>query len=178
MNTQDETVYLPGDLQIVEGRVGEAVTLAAYGEIDMATAPELDAALLRAEESDAAQIILDLSAVTFIDSCGLRVVLVAERRSATDGKRLGMRLGDGQVARMMKFTAIDQMVNVLDLIRSRNQSDGIRPRRLSACVPRREVESIDRPVACRETRSARPLSAIASVFRSVCRSAIMRIGPS
>ena len=113
MNTQDETVYLPGDLQIVEGRVGEAVTLAAYGEIDMA-APELDAALLRAEESDAAQIILDLSAVTFIDSCGLRVVLVAERRSATDGKRLGMRLGDGQVARMMKFTAIDQMVNVLD----------------------------------------------------------------
>ena len=114
MNTQDETVYLPGDLQIVEGRVGDTVTLAAYGEIDMANAAELDAALLRAEESDVAQIILDLSVVTFIDSCGLRVLLVAERRSASDGKRLGMRLGDGQVARMMKFTAIDQMVNVLD----------------------------------------------------------------
>ncbi len=114
MNAQDQTVYPPGDLQIVEGRVGKTVTLAAYGEIDMANAPELEAALVRAEESGAAQIILDLSAVTFIDSCGLRVLLVASRRSATDGKRLGIRLGDCQVARMMKFTAIDQMVNVLD----------------------------------------------------------------
>jgi anti-sigma B factor antagonist len=114
MSAQDETVYLPGDLQIVEGRVGETVTLAAHGEIDMANAPELDAALVRAEESDAAQIILDLSAITFIDSCGLRVLLVASRRSTTNGKRFGMRLGDGQVARMMKFTAIDQAVNVLD----------------------------------------------------------------
>ena len=63
------------------------MTLAAYGEIDMATAPELDAALVRAEESDAAQIILDLSAITFIDSCGLRVLLVAEHappRTASD----------------------------------------------------------------------------------------------
>jgi stage II sporulation protein AA (anti-sigma F factor antagonist) len=80
----------------------------------MANAAELDAALLRAEESDAAQIILDLSAVTFIDSSGLNMLVVADRRSATDGRRLGMRLGDGQVAWMMKLTAIDQMLNVLD----------------------------------------------------------------
>ena len=114
MSAQDQTVYLPGDLQIVERRVGETVTLAAYGEIDMANAQELDAALVRAEESDAAQIILDLSAVTFIDSSGLNVLVVAERRSASDGKRLGMRLGDGDVARKMKLTAIDEMVNILD----------------------------------------------------------------
>ena len=49
----------------------------ASGELDVATAPMLLITLSRLEEDARA---LDLSAVTFIDSSGLRALLTAHRR--------------------------------------------------------------------------------------------------
>jgi anti-sigma B factor antagonist len=114
MATQDARVYDAGPLRISEERDGERLTIAVEGELDIASAPDLDAALQRAEDSDAVQIILDLSMIRFIDSTGLGALLVAGRRSTEDGSRLGMRLGSGEVARMMKLTAIDQTVTIVD----------------------------------------------------------------
>lgn len=114
MPTQDARVNDAGPLRISEERDGETLTIAVEGELDITSAPGLDAAIERAEDSDAARIILDLSMIRFIDSTGLRALLVAGRRSAEKGSRLGMRLGSGEVARMMKLTAIDQTVPILD----------------------------------------------------------------
>jgi anti-sigma B factor antagonist len=93
---------------------GQVLTVAVQGEIDLANAGLLDAELERAEQTDAEEIVLDLSDVEFIDSTGLRVLMAAGRRSELDSNRLGVRRGTGQVARLMKLTQIDQMVRLLD----------------------------------------------------------------
>ena len=50
---------------------------------------------------------LDLSPLTFIDSAGLRVLLVAKRRSDADSDRLRIRPGGPAVMRMLALTGID-----------------------------------------------------------------------
>ena len=55
---------------------GQAALIAPVGDIDLATAEEF-AAALRARAEGADGVILDLRGVQFIDSSGLRVILVA-----------------------------------------------------------------------------------------------------
>jgi anti-anti-sigma factor len=53
--------------------------LRAQGEVDLASADRLDEALDSAGGSNSGRLVLDLRGLTFIDSSGLRVVLVALR---------------------------------------------------------------------------------------------------
>ena len=61
--------------------------LVVEGELDLANAPQLDAALERAF-TQVDEVVLDLSKVEFIDSSGLHAVLAAVRESRVNGKRL------------------------------------------------------------------------------------------
>ncbi len=71
--------------------------VAPYGELDLATTADVQRELDRAERSDAAEIVLDLSNLTFIDSTGIRLVLHAHERSCADGDRLKLLPGRDQV---------------------------------------------------------------------------------
>ena len=63
------------------------------GELDGSNAGRVERELELAEGSRANRIVLDLSPLTFIDSAGLRVFLVAKRRSDEDSDRLRIRPG-------------------------------------------------------------------------------------
>ncbi len=92
---------------------GDAVKLAARGEMDLATADIVDRELVKAEASDARRIILDLSGVEFIDSSGLKVLVYAARRSNSDSNRLAVMPGTGQVAKMLKLTGIEEFLTLV-----------------------------------------------------------------
>lgn len=72
-------------LQLETSRSAGHRVLVARGEIDIKTAPELDAALA-GHASEA--LILDVAAVAFIDSTGLHVLTSARSRSIKAGGRL------------------------------------------------------------------------------------------
>ena len=72
MSADDGKLELALELR-EEDRIG---LLRAEGDIDLAVADELEAALRSAAEEERS-VVLDLSAVPFLDSSGLRVVLVA-----------------------------------------------------------------------------------------------------
>ncbi len=63
------------------------------GELDLATAPELRAALDVAEAGAAHAITLDLSEVDFIDSTGVAVLIEYTARSRANGDRLRILAG-------------------------------------------------------------------------------------
>jgi anti-sigma B factor antagonist len=71
---------LPGplELSLESVAVGDATVaiVRARGEIDLAVADEFEAAIASAPR-DGAGVVLDLSGVPFVDSSGLRVLLVA-----------------------------------------------------------------------------------------------------
>ena len=95
----------------VEDRADRTVVV-PRGELDMASAPELEEAVLPRLE-DGAWIVLDLRSLDFIDSSGLRVVLEAERRARGEGGRLLVVPGD-RVRRVFDLSGVGQLVELGD----------------------------------------------------------------
>jgi anti-anti-sigma factor len=114
MGQQDDQLVADRGLTIRVERLDGRVALELKGELDLENAATLDAQLLEAEESDAKRIVLDLSDLKFIDSTGLKSVLLAQRRSNLDSNRLRVVRGTSEVARLLKLTAIDQSLDLLD----------------------------------------------------------------
>jgi len=85
--------------------------ISLVGELDTSSTEALDAELLRAEESSAGRIVLDLSGVEFIDSSGLELLVIARRRSDPDPDRLRIRPGRDQVTRLLALTGIDELLH-------------------------------------------------------------------
>jgi anti-sigma B factor antagonist len=91
---------------------GEGLAVRAVGEIDIATAPALESAMLGALESGAVSILLDLEQVSFIDSMGMRVLVWAARECREDGKpdRLRIDCGPGPVRRVLELCRLERSV--------------------------------------------------------------------
>jgi anti-anti-sigma factor len=73
------------------------------GELDIAGADHLEEELLRVEASDAASIVIDLRGLEFIDSTGIRLVVMAADRCSDNG-RLTLLRGPKQVHRVFEIT--------------------------------------------------------------------------
>ena len=99
-----------GGLTVRTDENGDSLAVRATGDLDMASAPELENALSHALDSGAASIVLDLERVSFIDSMGLRVLVWAARESRENGNRLRIDCGSGPVRRMIELTALDRML--------------------------------------------------------------------
>jgi anti-anti-sigma factor len=84
--------------------------ISLIGELDLSTTRVLDAEIVRAEESSAGRIVLDLSGVEFIDSSGLELLVCAKRRSNVDTDRLRIRPGRDQVTRLLALTKLDEFL--------------------------------------------------------------------
>jgi anti-sigma B factor antagonist len=90
---------------------GSTSIISVTGELDLSTADQLAEAALVAT-SGTHRLVLDLSACTFIDSSGLRVVLRMHKDLAEDGKPTAIVVSDGHVRKLLSLTAIDQSIRV------------------------------------------------------------------
>jgi len=93
----------PLNIDIV-GRDGSLV-LVVQGELDIATSPLLDQALGQARATGATSIVVDLLAVSFIDSTALHVLL---KHARADNGRARVRLtkGSPQTQRLFELTGV------------------------------------------------------------------------
>jgi anti-sigma B factor antagonist len=93
-----------GDFAVAELRHNSTVRLSLRGELDMATRPRVERALILAEDSDATVIELDLGGLTFMDSSGLHLVLDAHRRAGEKGHKLVVLEGPEAVQQVFELT--------------------------------------------------------------------------
>ena len=77
-------------------------TVIAEGDIDLAGGPLLDTAILRTEGSS--PIVIDLAAVDFIDSSGLRSLLSASRRAQGRDTVVILRQPSAGVMKLLSIT--------------------------------------------------------------------------
>jgi anti-sigma B factor antagonist len=87
-------------------RVDKTAVVRVDGELDLATAPALSAAIA-ALEQPCDRIVLDLSTLAFIDSTGLSPAVAEYRRAARDGFDLVVAGADGQVLDVLRLTGLD-----------------------------------------------------------------------
>ena len=75
------------------------------GELDLATAPDAEAAVTTAREQ-ADVVHLELAEVTFLDSTGLRLIMELHRACEQDGCRLTIGPGPRGVQRVFELAAV------------------------------------------------------------------------
>lgn len=105
-----ETLTAP--IHIDEHADGDAVRIVVGGEVDLTTGGRLERRVLTAEERLPATLIIDLTAVEFLDSTGLQIVLDADVRAREAGRRLVVVAGDGEAARVLALAAVADRLSV------------------------------------------------------------------
>jgi anti-anti-sigma factor len=109
MTNDDSTTF---DLQ--SSAVGDALVIAVSGDVDMTSAPAL-ADAIDVVGDRIRRVIVDLSAVMFLDSSGLNALVRGKR--ALDAKEIGLRVVapvDSVVRRVLEITQLTESLSVVD----------------------------------------------------------------
>ena len=95
------------DLELESRESDEGASVVVRGEVDMATAPQLDAAL----ETVGGNVVVDLAGVTFLDSSGIGVLVRAAQRSQATGHALRTRAERDNVWRTLQVTNLADLLH-------------------------------------------------------------------
>lgn len=82
------------------------VTVAVNGEIDLSTIEQLEGEIRAAAGGEAAAVVVDLSAVTFVDSAGIGVLLRGRRIADEHGKQYRVTGAAGMVRQVLDLTGV------------------------------------------------------------------------
>jgi anti-sigma B factor antagonist len=98
-----EVVDLPSD---------KVAGVAVRGEVELATAPVLTAALEDGIRGSSGAFVIDLAAVDFLDSSGVACLVRARALLGRDDRALALVCPPGSVRRVLELTGIDELVPV------------------------------------------------------------------
>jgi anti-anti-sigma factor len=92
--------------EIGSALAGEPLVVSVRGEVDLATAPELEASVRDAFAIRPEAVLLDLRALTFIDSSGLRVLVALANEAGERKARLLLRNVPRHAERVLDLTGL------------------------------------------------------------------------
>jgi anti-sigma B factor antagonist len=94
---------------------GAVALVTLRGELDMLSIGELEPEIDRlADEPGVEIVLLDLRGLEFLDSSGLRLAIVTERRLRGAGRRLVMVRGNAAVQRVFELTRMTDRLAFVD----------------------------------------------------------------
>jgi len=100
-------------LRVDARRTDERVVLHLTGELDLASSPIFERALDDPALAAAPLVVLDLEDLKFVDSTGLRVILLAHEGSRARGQEFAITQGSPQVQRLLSITSVAEHMRVL-----------------------------------------------------------------
>ncbi|MFN2590476.1 MAG: STAS domain-containing protein [Actinomycetota bacterium] len=101
-------------LEVSSSQQGPMLVVRVSGELDVSTAPILQRELDRVAEQSPAAIRLDLSALRFMDSTGLQLVLSMASRAQQDGRGLELVRGTHSVQRVFQVAGLEERLTFVD----------------------------------------------------------------
>jgi anti-sigma B factor antagonist len=102
-------------LELETTRNGRVAVVAPTGELDLSGAAVLQAELDRlAEEGELGGVVLDLRGLEFMDSSGLRLVVLADMQAREAGRRFALVRGDETVHRVFEITRMSDRLQFVD----------------------------------------------------------------
>jgi anti-sigma B factor antagonist len=105
---------MPPEFAIIEqGSEAGHYVIAARGEIDLFTAPELKQVITEVIESGERRVAIDLSEVSFLDSTALGVLIGAVKRLRSRGGALAVINTDSSIAKTFEITGLDQIFTIV-----------------------------------------------------------------
>ena len=106
---------MPARFSMETDERADAVHVALHGELDMARADEVTAELDRVDRLDPPRpVLLDLRGLTFLDSSGLRVIVMAGTRSQDGDRAVCVVRGSEQIQHVFEITGMDRELTMVD----------------------------------------------------------------
>lgn len=104
-------------LEITSERIGDAIVLNIRGEVDLATSSELAHHIEKAVTESPVAVVVDLSAVSFLASVGMSVLVSARRRACCSTALVVVASGPA-TTRPMHLVGLDAAVPIYTDVRS------------------------------------------------------------
>jgi anti-sigma B factor antagonist len=104
------------DLTFEDVTLGAWSVLAVTGELDMHTSPALQERLDALSVGDAPKVAVDLSAVPFMDSSSLGILVANLKRLRERGGTLALVGVAGSPQKVLAITGIDRVISVYDRV--------------------------------------------------------------
>ena len=96
-------------------RNGTVAIVSPTGELDLSGAAVLEAELERlTEDPELAAVVLDMRGLEFMDSSGLRLLVLADMRAREVGRRFSLIRGDETVHRVFEITRMSDRLDFVD----------------------------------------------------------------
>jgi anti-anti-sigma factor len=108
----DSPWFIPravGELQVEEVRRGPSVTLELSGDLDVHTAPSLRDRLVGLVAAGQADLVVDLSRLSFIDSTGIGVLVGGLKRCRAQQGDLQIRAANPEILAVLGVTGLDEL---------------------------------------------------------------------
>jgi anti-sigma B factor antagonist len=87
-----------------------------YGELDVATSPELRERLIELVNDGRARLVLALDGIDFLDSTGLGTIVSVLKRARTHGGDLRLVCTETRITRLFEITGLDKAVPLLPTV--------------------------------------------------------------
>lgn len=99
-------------MQIATTPGSDRYVITVSGEVDLATSPELDVAIIAAIDSGTSSVAIDLTDVSFMDSSGLGVVVRGLKRCREADIDLDLAITNERVLKVFGITGLDQVIPI------------------------------------------------------------------
>ncbi|MCL3861379.1 STAS domain-containing protein [Actinotalea sp. K2] len=100
------------DVSVTSRAVGDRTVVEVGGEIDVYTAPVLREELSDLIDADSTDLVVDLTAVRFMDSTGLGVLVGALKKVRTLGGDLRLVIDQETILKVFRITALSQVFTI------------------------------------------------------------------
>ncbi len=87
--------------------------VSVYGEVDVATTPDLRELLIKLVAEGSNRLVLDLEGVDFLDSTGLGTIVSILKRTRTHGGDLRLVCTQARITRLFEITGLDKALPLL-----------------------------------------------------------------
>ena len=99
-------------MQIATTPGSDRYLITVSGEVDLATSPDLDTAVIAAIDSGTSSVVIDLTDVSFMDSSGLGVMVRALKRCREAENDLDLVITNERVLKVFGITGLDQVIPI------------------------------------------------------------------
>lgn len=101
-------------LEIAVSETGGVRLLRLTGELDMAGVDQLERLLTPDQTPEGATFVIDMRGLSFIDSSGLRALIMADERVRDEGGRFIVVRGPDRVNEILEMTGVAQRIELVD----------------------------------------------------------------
>jgi anti-anti-sigma factor len=133
-----------------------ACRLRLEGELDLATCPGLERALVQVERQSPELLVLDLRGLTFMDVNGVRLLLSTQQRASDHGYELSIVRGPRAVQRPLELVGVETILNLIE-------------HPVAALAPTQADAALTPPCPPRQVSRRLTTSSLARLTRAGCR---------